>query len=301
MSAREVSLRQLLALKTVHELGSYRRAAEALGYSQAAITAQIAALERALGTTVFDRPGGPRPATLTSAGREVLTTATELLAAIELLQLRLAAIREGRWGRLAIGTFQSASHHLLPTVLAELRQREPDVAITVVESNDNAELVAAVLDGRLDVTFLVGPVSDPRLTIREVCRDPFVVIVNRADVLGEVVGLTELASRPLVGHRDCVCHEIVDHGFADAGLVPVFAFRSNDNAAVQAMVRAGIGTALMPALSVNRDDPHVRIVRLAPPLPCRPILVAYPAKRPAPTAVEFAERAILAGNSLPLH
>lgn len=300
MSAREVSVRQLLAVKTVHEIGSYRRAGEALGYSQAAITAQIAALERALGTTVFDRPGGPRPVILTAAGREVLATATEMLAAIDLLDVRLAAVHDGSWGRLAIGTFQSASHHLLPTVLAELRDHEPDVTITVVESNDNAELMAAVHDGRLDVTFLVGPAADPRLTIHEVCRDPFVVMVNRADELGEVVGLKELAGRPLIGHRDCVCHEIVDHGFAAAGLTPRFAFRSNDNAAVQAMVRAGIGTALMPALSVNYDDPNVRIVRMAPALPSRSILVAYPKKRPAPTAVTFAERAILAGKSLSL-
>ncbi|MDQ1733126.1 MAG: hypothetical protein QOK10_3285, partial [Pseudonocardiales bacterium] len=168
MPSREVSVRQLLALKAIHELGSYRRAGQALGYSQAAITAQIAALEKAVGTMVFDRPGGPRPAILTAAGREVLATATDVVAAVELLDLRLAAVRDGTWGRLAIGTFQSASHHLLPTVLAQMRAQEPDVAISVVESNDNAELIAAVHDGRLDATFLVGPVVDPRLTIHQV-------------------------------------------------------------------------------------------------------------------------------------
>ncbi|MDQ1733449.1 MAG: hypothetical protein QOK10_3608, partial [Pseudonocardiales bacterium] len=132
------------------------------------------------------------------------------------------------------------------------------------------------------------------------CRDPFVAMVSAADDTQDALGLSELADRPLIGHRDCVCHEIVERGFASAGLTPTFAFRSNDNAAVQAMVRAGIGTAVMPALSVNRDDPNVRIIPLTPALPSRSIMVAHPQDRPAPTAVTFAERAKAAGKALTL-
>ena len=81
MSARDLSFRHLLALRAVCEHGSYRRAAEALGYSQAAITQQIAVLERALGASVFDRHPGPRPVTLSAVGREVLDAVGDLRCA----------------------------------------------------------------------------------------------------------------------------------------------------------------------------------------------------------------------------
>lgn len=298
--AADLSVRHLAALVAIQEEGSYRRAAERLGYSQAAITSQIAALEKGLGARVFDRPGGPRPVTLTAAGREVLEVARDVLAAADLLDLRLASIRDGHWGRLAIGTFQSVSAQLLPGILRSVRRDSPHVHVNVLESDDNHVLTAALRAARLDVSFLVGPVDGAGLVVREVVRDPFVAMVPADDPAVEVLPVAELAARPLVGHAHCVCHDIVERGLATAGIRPTFAFRSNDNAAVQAMVRAGIGTAVMPALSVNRDDPGVRVLRLDPPLPSRSILLAHVAQRPPPTAVEFVALAMAEAAALDL-
>ncbi|HET8599663.1 MAG TPA: LysR family transcriptional regulator [Segeticoccus sp.] len=292
MSAADLSLRHLAALVAIHEEGSYRRAADRLGYSQAAVTSQVAALEKAVGAKVFDRPGGPRPVTLTAAGQEVLDVAREVLAAADVLDLRLASLRDGRWGRLAIGTFQSVSAQLLPGILRTVRRESPQVQVNVLESDDNDVLTGALRAARLDVSFLVGPVDETGLVVREVVRDPFVAMVPADDPAGEVLPVDDLATRPLVGHDHCVCHELAEQGLAAAGIRPSFAFRSNDNAAVQAMVRAGIGTAVMPALSVNTDDPGVRVVRLEPALPSRSILLAHAARRPAPTAVAFVARAL---------
>lgn len=299
MSARDLSLRHLLALLAVHDEGSYRRAASATGYSQAAITQQIAALENAIGAPVFDRHPGPRPVTLTPVGSEVVEAARALVARADLLDARVAEVREGRWGRLAIGTFQSVSATLLPVVLAEVRAEEPDVDIGVLQSEDNAMLADAVASGALDVSFLVGPYKDDRLTIREVCRDPFVVIEAADTPPHDTTRLTDLAGRPLIGHQDCVCHAMVELGFRNAGITATYVFRSNDNAAVQAMVRAGIGTAVMPLLAIDSDDPLVRVTPLDPPLPERRILIAVPRTRPAPTAERFVQRSLTAADALP--
>ena len=301
MPASELSLRHLAALVAIHEEGSYRRAAERLSYSQAAITSQVAALEHALGTRVFDRPGGPRPVTLTAPGREALAAARDMLAAADLLDLRLGSIADGRWGRLAIGTFQSVSAQLLPGILQTIRRERPEVEVSVLESDDNQVLIGALHAARLDASFLVGPVEDPDLAIQEVLRDPFVAIVPRDDPAGETLPVAELASRSLIGHDHCVCHELAERGFAAAGIRPSFVFRSNDNSAVQAMVRAGIGTAVLPALSVDVRDPDVRVLRLDPPLAARSILLAHVAQRPAPTAVAFAAHAARAAADLDLH
>ncbi|HEV7195055.1 MAG TPA: LysR family transcriptional regulator [Pedococcus sp.] len=299
MSARDLSLRHLLALLAVHDEGSYRRAAAATGYSQAAITQQIAALENAVGAPVFDRHPGPRPVTLTQVGREVVEAARVLVARADLLDARVTEVREGRWGRLAIGTFQSVSATLLPVVLAQVRAEEPDVDISVVQSEDNVVLADSVASGALDVCFLVGPFKDDRLSIREVCRDPFVAIEAADKPARDVLPIAELAGLPLIGHQDCVCHDMVELGFRTAGITATYVFRSNDNSAVQAMVRAGIGTAVMPLLAIDSHDPLVRVIPLQPPLPQRRILIAVPRTRAAPTAQRFVQRAVMAGKDLP--
>lgn len=298
MSTRDLSFRHLLALQAVDEQGSFRRAADALGYSQAAIAQQIAALERAVGSPVFERHRGPRPVSLTAVGREVLAAAGDLVARADLLEARVGEVRDGRWGRLAIGTFQSISATLLPLVLAQVREHEPDVDISVFQSDDNDELIAALVSGRLDVSFLVGPVVDARLTLQEVCRDPFVAMLPVSAPEQHAVPLGDLAGAPLIGHAACVCHDMVEEGLRAAGVRATYVFRSNDNAAVQAMVRAGIGTAVMPLLAINTEDPRIRVVPLAPALPDRSILVALPRERPAPTGVRFVERALRAGAEL---
>jgi DNA-binding transcriptional LysR family regulator len=292
-----VSFRHLLALRAVHQHGSYRRAAEALGYSQAAITQQIAVLEKALGAPVFDRHPGPRPVSLNAVGREVLDAVEDLVARVDLLDARVAEVRDGRAGRLAIGTFQSVSASLLPTVLARTRDQEPGVTISVFESRDNAELIAGLLTGQLDASFLVGPVTDERLTIDKVCADPFVVMRAATAPPRRAMALADLADAPLVGHEACVCHEMVEEGLRNAGIRANYVFRSNDNAAVQAMVRAGLGVAVMPLLAIHADDPAIQVTPLEPALPQRSLLIAVPRDRPAPTAVRFMERSLAAGGA----
>ena len=294
MAVADLSLRHLQALVAVHEQGSYRRAADHLGYSQAAITQQIAALEKAIGMPVFQRHGGPRGVTLTAAGEDALEAARDLLARAGQFEARCAATRDGTVGRLAIGTFQSVSTRLLPQVLAEVRAEEPGVRIDIIESDDNDTLIGHLLNGRLDVTFLVGPVADRRVDMHEVCRDPFVAMTSVQHAAQGELALRDLEGQPLIGHQSCVCHEIVDEGLRKAGVEASFAFRSNDNGAVQAMARAGLGVAVMPLLAVDPSDPGVRVLPLRPALPERQILVALPRRGAAPVATRFVERVIAA-------
>lgn len=295
----DLSCRHLLALLAIHGEGSYRAAGARLGYSQSAVTGQVAALEKALGVPVFDRLGGPRGVTLTPAGRLALLAARDVLARLDLLASGLHALGEGRGGRLAIGTFQSVSARLLPPVLRELRSDEPDVEVEVLESDDNDELVAGLRSGRLDVSFLVGPVASEGLEVHEVVRDPFVAVYSAdADDVPDALLIGDVAGLPLIGHRDCGCHELLERGLRDAGVRASYAFRSNDNVAVQAMVRAGIGVAVMPLLAVDATDAQVRVVPLAPPLAGRPIMVATPSGRTTPTASRFVTRILDAARTL---
>src|SRR5215216_1707995 len=93
-----VELRHLLALRAVAREGSFGSAARALGYTQSAVSQQIAGLERAVGERLVERPGGPRPVSLTEAGRLLLRHADAIVARMQAAQADLAAYSQGAAG-----------------------------------------------------------------------------------------------------------------------------------------------------------------------------------------------------------
>ena len=117
-----IELRHLAALKAVAEEGSFRGAASRLGYTQSAISQQIATLERLVGAKLLERPGGPRAVSLTEAGRLVLRHAEAIIARLKAAEADVAAIVDGGAGRLRVGTFQSAGARILPALAPALRR-----------------------------------------------------------------------------------------------------------------------------------------------------------------------------------
>ena len=91
-----VEIRHLAALRAVAETGSFGRAAEQLGYTQSAVSQQIATLEKAVGTKLVERPGGPRPISITEAGNVLLRHADGIVARLRAAQADLAALEIGR-------------------------------------------------------------------------------------------------------------------------------------------------------------------------------------------------------------
>src|SRR5438046_10721319 len=98
-----VELRHLVALQAIAEEGSFGRAATRLGYTQSAISQQIASLERIVGQQLLDRPGGPRPVSLTEAGTLLLRHANAITARISAAQADLSAFLDGDAGTLRVG------------------------------------------------------------------------------------------------------------------------------------------------------------------------------------------------------
>jgi DNA-binding transcriptional LysR family regulator len=296
---QDADVRQLATLRAVAHEGSFGRAAAVLGYSQAAVSQQVAALERALGTRLFDRPGGPRAAVLTPAGRLLLGHAEAVLARLDLASRQLADLAAGVGGRIDVGTFQSASVALLPRVVADLRVQAPEVDIVLHETDVNTELVDGLLSGELDVAFLLRPLPDDRLHVTHLCDDPFVA-VTPADACpleqsGEpAMPLDMLDGLAVVGQNAAdSCQVLIDDELKARGVAPRYVFRTNDNAAVQAMVTARMGAAVMPLLAVDADDPTVHLHRLSPPLEPREICVAHRADRSlAPAALRLVELAV---------
>ncbi|MBK9738502.1 MAG: LysR family transcriptional regulator [Actinobacteria bacterium] len=279
MSFDDVEFRHLKALRAVAEEGSFVGAADVLGFSQAAISQQIAGLEKAVGQSLFDRPGGPKPVTLTPAGRLLLTHADAMVDRLTVAERELSDLATGTAGRLIIGTYQSVSVQLLPDLVREMRTAAPNISIHLIEHADNDSLITDLLAGAIDVTFLTGPYEDSRLEIIELGIDPFVaVLAADGDEAREHSGRTfptrSFIDVPMVGQHACDCQTAIDEGLRACGVRPRYVFRSNDNGAMQGMVRAGMGPAVMPLLAVDTADPGIVVKRLDPPLDPRTILIA---------------------------
>src|SRR5438128_3092341 len=114
-----VEVRHLAALQALAAERSFGRAARRLGYTQSAVSQQIATLERIVGQKLVDRPGGPRPVSLTEAGELLLRHADAIAARLHAAQADLAALDAGDVGPLRIGTYQSVGAKVLPALLRE--------------------------------------------------------------------------------------------------------------------------------------------------------------------------------------
>lgn len=281
-------VRHLEALRAVAEEGTFRGAADLLGYSQAAISQQIAGLEALVGSPVFDRPGGPRPVILTPVGRALLRHAEVILERLDAARDEVSDIAAGTGGRLIIGTFQSVAVELLPDIVGRVRQETPGLIMRAIEEDENAPLIERLEAGDIDLAFLAGPIQDASFESIDLGTDPFVVVVSAQDVDARAtsVPLRDLISLGLIGEHTGTSQAYIDQHLRDAGISPSYVFRTNDNGAKQAMVRNGMGAAIMPQLAVDLDDPEVVVLPTDPLIPPRSILLALPPASRRSAAIE---------------
>ncbi len=288
MQIRDLELKHLVTLQAVAEERSFGRAATKLGYTQSAVSQQIAGLEKVVGETLFERPGGPKPVELTPAGELLLQHADGILERVGAAASDLAAFRAGRVGSLSVGTFQSVSVRVLPRLLADLRIGEPDLRIKLFESDDQSVLLTGLRNGDLDLAFVVLPVDEDDMQLTPLFDDPFMVVCPADSPLAQgsgPVAAHELTGVPLIGQTQSACQVLIEGNLARAGLNPEVVFRSADNGAVQGMVRAGMGHSVMGRLAIDLDDPDVVIRPMDDEIGQRTITVATMTDRHLPPAV----------------
>jgi DNA-binding transcriptional LysR family regulator len=287
-----VEVRHLAALEAVAREGSFGRAAESLGYTQSAISQQIATLERLVGERLLDRPGGPRAVTLTEAGELLLRHAEAIVARLDAARADMHALRAGESGMLRVGTYQSIGARVLPAVMRRFRADRPNIELELREPTTDPELYTQIESGDLDLAFCSPPLPEGPFEAERLMSDPYVLVVPFDHELAQrdAASLVDLGDFPLVGSQACFSSGQLETGLRDHGFEPSFAFRSDDNGTVQGLVAAGYGAALVPLLSVMPGDPRVKVLRLEPRLPRREIAVVWHRDRHrSPAARAFVE------------
>ncbi len=291
-----VELRHLSALRAIADEGSFGRAATRLGYTQSAVSQQIATLERSVGERLLERPGGPRPVSLTPAGVVLLRHAEAIVARLEAARADIEAIRAGESGTLRVGTYQSIGQRILPAVVRRFSAEWQDVDLRVVETGADQELFGLIERGELDLTFADFSLWEGPFETVDLLRDPYVLLVQADSPLAQrrrAPTLVEISELPLIGYRQCRSSARVESYFHEKGLKPDFVFRSDDNGIIQAMVSAGLGVAVIPRLAVEFNDPSCAVLPLGDLVPARRLVLLWHADRyRSPAARAFTDTAV---------
>jgi DNA-binding transcriptional LysR family regulator len=275
-------------LLAVVEESTFSAAAERLGYTQSAVSQQIAALERVVGAPLFERPGGPRRVRLTAVGEALVVHARALLARLHAAQADVHTLLAGERGTLRVGTLQSVGTKVLPRLLRRFREERPGIDLGLLESHDPTELARGVESGLLDLSFSSLPLPDAPLEARWVLDDPFVFVApaDSREAARSSISIQEIARLPLIGLRDPAQHQELAERLQPASVHANFVFRSNDNPTIQGFIAAGLGYGLLPRLTVDETDPNVAVRPVRPSPPPRHLAVLWHSERQLPPAVQ---------------
>lgn len=274
-----VNTTHLRALCEVVREGSFAAAGRRLGYTSSAVSQQIAALERAVGVTLFEREA--RGIRATPAAVFAASQGEDLLMRLDDFDNRLAGLAGGAHGRLRLGSFPSANSQIVPQVLASVITAHPDAEVELDEGN-NGPLVTGVVEGNLDIAVV---------HVYALVPEKWPAGLTEVQLMTEDLLLMLPAGHPRAGAADLQLDDLRDERWissqngtsagtslhricATHGFVPTVAFRSDDYDVVQGLVRGGAGVAIVPAMGHTPDD-GVHCVPLTRWRPGRQVLALH--------------------------
>ncbi|MDQ4215321.1 LysR substrate-binding domain-containing protein [Microbacterium sp. ASV81] len=279
-----MTLAQLRVFEAVVAHGGFAAAARALGMSQPAVSAQLAALERTHDVRLIDRASGPPApggAVLTAAGA-ALHGITEPLFALAARAEELLADAADLGGE-PIRIAADAPGYLMP-LLAAVRRRHPDARFAIAAGNAT-EAIEAVRTGRADVG-VAAEVPDERGLHRVELRTQNLVAVVRTDhprAGGKTLRLAELAGEPIIGReRGSGTRRALERAAADAGIALTYGMTADSREAVLAAAAAGLGVGIVAEDEMLEDPRLVMLDLRGPAIPVVEHLVCRAGARDTP-------------------
>jgi DNA-binding transcriptional LysR family regulator len=279
-----LGLRELQAVLAVAELGSFRRAAAALGYTQSALSHQVSSLEAALEQSLFHRPGGRAPVRLTPAGEAVCRRARRALSEVEAVAADAEQAARGEIVRVRVGVTQTTAAEIMPAALRAFRDDYPGVEVVLIAADDAETSRAALHRGDLDLAFSYDRQTDEYVEAIAVMEDPWVILTRRDSAIVSLdhPGFEVLDQRELVAWtRRWPAQAELEDAWARRGIAPKIVYRTDDNLALQRLVAAGLGHACIGRVAASRAvDPSLTWLEPEETPPARTIALCYPRHRP---------------------
>lgn len=278
------TLRQLQYVRAVAELRSFRRAAEACGVSQPALSVQVAQVEELLGVVLFER--SQRKVLLTPAGEVLLVRIRALLVDAGSLVDAARRASDPLAGTLRIGVIPTVAPYFLPRVAPALRVHFPRMGVVWTEEKTPvlAERLAA---GTLDAMLLALEADLGEVAHAEVAHDPFVLAVPPGHRLAQghdPVTDADLAGEGVLLLDDGHCFRTQALAYCARTEVHETAFRATSLGTLVQMVAGGAGVTFLPSCAIATEVPRAGLVvqELAVPAPYRTVVLAW--RRGSPLA-----------------
>ena len=255
-------LNYLVTYARVVELGSFTRAGELLNLSQPAVTRQVAALEQEFGTELVERSG--RRISVTPAGQVVYTYARRITALMERARLDVSSLSHPERGVVSVAAVTTVGLFTLPRLLAEFRERYPQVRFQVWSGRTDGVL-DRLLEGHADVGLLSAPIAHPRLECASLFDDPVVLVAAPAvaHALPDPLHLEHLTDLDMILYQSpSRFRTLVDAALEQAGAYRRVAMEFDSHEAVRAAALAGYGVAMVPLEAVQGEIAAGSLVRL---------------------------------------
>ncbi len=243
------------------ELGSLTKAADAMGYSQPAVTQMMRSLEESIGFSLLAKTN--RGVEITTEGEHLLPLMRELIDAEEKLYQEAAEISGMHSGTLRVGSFVSTSVHWLPGVLEYFQKYHPLVNINIIEGGQD-DLVNMLMERQIDVALMSDP-GKVNLEFIPVYRDPLVVAYSsRYDLSGrESVTMKDIKDYPFLQTENTYDRDVY-RLIEESGYSPEVKYTSRDDYVILAMVRHGVGISILPELVIEGFSKDFSVVPYKP-------------------------------------
>jgi DNA-binding transcriptional LysR family regulator len=250
------SLALLRALQSMQTTGSVSQTATALGVTQSAISRSISKYEDGIGLKLLRRD--VRPLTLTEEGMLVVAHALEIDRSIRTLNERLKTLKQGKGGIVRIGSFgPSGSTRILPDLMAQFAKCYPGISMSILEGSDEMTRKDLV-KGNVDVAVLGHPIDE--FDAIPIAADQLVALVQDGSALSKesTIGPADLAGAPFV--MTLAGSEVaILEWFEGAATTPDIKHRIQQTHSILALVRAGMGNAVVTSLSLPEDVQGVSV------------------------------------------
>lgn len=256
-----MNLRQLRTLVAIGDQGSFAAAGRVVGLSPSALSLQVKSLEEELGEVLFDR--GLRPPVPTRSGRRVIERARQILQQID--ELSGGGDEERITGRLTVGAVPTTLSGIVPKALGELRDRHPDLAITVVNGSSSV-LADQAFKRELDVAVITQPPQKlAGLIWRQVAEERFLVIAP--DSSDGATDRELLTRNPFIWfNRQTWAGQQIERHLNQKNMQVDASMEIDSLDAIRSMVSAGLGVSIIPdCIGADPLPANVRAVPFGQP------------------------------------
>lgn len=270
-------LNQLRCFITVAEELHFGRAATRLNMTQPPLSRQIQVLEHIIDAPLLERTS--RSVRLTAAGRGFLPEARRILKMAETASQVARRIASGKSVSLKIGFTAAAAYGFLPDLAALCRTRLPEIDLALKEMV-SGDQIDALASGQIDIGLLRPPIARPEFASKRVVAEPLLAAVPRRHRLASAasISIKDFDDLPLIMYSPSEAryfHDLLVTQFMRADVRPRYVQHLSQIHSMLAMVRAGLGVAIVPAAAACLRISGVRLrpLKLRSPAPVELFLV----------------------------